>query len=127
MPDGYDVIIIGGGSAALAAAMTCQARGKRTAVVANGAETTNLYKAERIANYPGAENITGRELAELFRRQLDSCGADIITGRALSVMPLGESFGVAVEITLRAPRSSLQSASRGKTSTPAKPSSLGAA
>lgn len=96
MPDGYDVIIIGGGSAGLSAAMTCQARGKRTAVVANGAETTNLYKAERIANYPGAENITGRELAELFRRQLDSCGADIITGRALSVMPLGESFGVAV-------------------------------
>lgn len=96
MPDGYDVIIIGGGSAALSAAMTCQARGKRTAVVANGAETTNLYKAERIANYPGAENVTGRELAELFRRQLDSCGADIITGRALSVMPLGESFGVAV-------------------------------
>ena len=96
MPDGYDVIIIGGGSAALSAAMTCQARGKRTAVVANSAETTNLYKAERIANYPGAENVTGRELAELFRRQLDSCGADIITGRALSVMPLGESFGVAV-------------------------------
>ena len=96
MPDGYDVIIIGGGSAGLSAAMTCQARGKRTAVVANGAETTNLYKAERIANYPGAENVTGRELAELFRRQLDSCGADIITGRALSVMPLGESFGVAV-------------------------------
>ncbi len=96
MPDGYDVIIIGGGSTGLSAAMTCQARGKRTAVVANGAETTNLYKAERIANYPGAENVTGRELAELFRRQLDSCGADIITGRALSVMPLGESFGVAV-------------------------------
>ena len=96
MLDGYDVIIIGGGSAALSAAMTCQARGKRTAVVANSVETTNLYKAERIANYPGAENVTGRELAKLFRRQLDSCGADIIKGRALSVMPLGESFGVAV-------------------------------
>ena len=96
MPDGYDIIIIGGGSAALSAAATCMARGKRTAVIANGVETTNLYKAERIANYPGADNVTGRELAELFRRQLDTCGADIIAGRALSVMPLGASFGVAV-------------------------------
>lgn len=96
MQDGYDIIIIGGGSAALSAAMTCRARGKRTAVIANGAETTNLYKAERIANYPGADNVTGRELAELFRRQLDNCGADVIAGRALSVTPLGESFGVAV-------------------------------
>ena len=96
MSDVYDIIIIGGGSAALSAAMTCHARGKRAAVIANSVETTSLYKAERIANYPGADNTTGRELAQLFRRQLDSCGADVIAGRALSVMPLGESFGVAV-------------------------------
>ena len=96
MADSYDVLIVGSGIAAVSAALTCRNRGKNVAVVANNLESQSLYKAEKITNYPGLE-LTGREFAEKLRQQLESCGADIIKGRALSVMPLGDSFGVAVD------------------------------
>lgn len=96
MSDTFDIIIIGGGAAGTAAAITALNRGKTVAVIANPVETTALYKAERVTNYPGFAEIGGAELAARFRAQLDGCGAEIICGRALSVTPLGASFGVAV-------------------------------
>ena len=96
MKDRYDIVIIGGGIAGISAALSCRNRGKSTAVVANGSETSSLYKAETITNYPGILSATGREIAELLEGQLASCGADLVRGRALSVMPIGREFGVAV-------------------------------
>lgn len=92
----YDVLIIGGGPAATSAAMTLKNRNKTMAVVANKAETGNLYKAEKITNYPGLPPMSGAEMAELFRRQLVETGADVIEGRALSAMSMGDTFGVSV-------------------------------
>lgn len=92
----FDVIIIGGGAAATSAALTLLNRGKRVAVAANRPESSNLYKAEWVSNYPGLPPMSGRELSERFRRQLEESGATMIRGRALSVLPMGDSFGVAV-------------------------------
>ena len=92
----YDVIIIGGGAAATSAALTLLNRGKTVAVVSNKAETSSLYKAEKVTNYPGLPPMTGAELTELFRRQLEESGAKMIHGRALSILPMGQTFGVAV-------------------------------
>ena len=92
----YDVIIIGGGAAATSAAMTLKNRGKTFAVVSNKAETGSLYKAEKITNYPGLPPMSGAEMTELFRQQLIDTGATIIEGRALSVLPMDGTFGVAV-------------------------------
>lgn len=96
MKDKYDVAIIGGGIAGVSAALTCINRGKTVAVIANGAETSSLYKAELINNYPGITAVSGKELSETLIRQLESSGAELIRGRALSVTPLGDSFGVAI-------------------------------
>ena len=92
----YDIVIIGGSAAGVSAALTCANRGKSAAVIANAAETSSLYKAERITNYPGVPNVSGREFSEILLRQLEESGAELIRGRALSVIPLGDSFGVAV-------------------------------
>ena len=92
----YDVMIIGGGAAATSAAMTLKNRGKTTAVVSNRHETGSLYKAERITNYPGLPPMSGAEMSELFRRQLVETGATLIEGRAISVLPMEDSFGIAV-------------------------------
>ncbi len=96
MSDTFDVIIVGGGAAATSAALTCLNRSKTVGVVANKADTSSLYKAEKVTNYPGLPPMTGSEMTALFRKQLEESGAEIITGRALSVMPMGDSFGVAV-------------------------------
>ena len=96
MADKYDIIIIGGGIAGVSAALTCINRGKSVAVVTNPVSTQSLVKAELISNYPGAAGLSGKELADMLCRQLADSGADIIEGRALSVMDIGGSFGVAV-------------------------------
>ncbi len=92
----YDVIIIGGGAAATSAVLTLKNRGKSVAVVSNREETSSLYKAEKITNYPGLPPMTGAEMTALFRRQAEEAGAVMIHGRAISVMPMGDTFGVAV-------------------------------
>ena len=96
MKDRYDIVIIGGGIAGISAALTCRNRGKSTAVVANSTETSSLYKAESITNYPGILSASGKEIAELLICQLEQSGAELVHGRALSVMPIGTEFGVAV-------------------------------
>lgn len=96
MSDSFDVIVIGGGAAAASAVLTLLNRGKTVGVVCNKPETSSLYKAEKVTNYPGLPPMTGGELTALFRRQMEESEAEIITGRALSVMPFGDSFGVAV-------------------------------
>lgn len=92
----FDIIVIGAGAAGASAAMTCRNRGKTVAVVANPVDTTALYKAEWVTNYPGYDGIGGVELAENIFSNITRAGAEIIHGRALSVMPFGDSFGVAV-------------------------------
>ena len=62
----YDVIIIGGGAAATSAAMTLKNRGKTFAVVSNKVETGSLYKAEKITNYPGIPDASGKEISEIL-------------------------------------------------------------
>ena len=92
----YDLIVVGGGAAGTSAALTARSRGKTVAVIANPVDTSSMYKAERMSNYPGMPEVTGEEMARVFREQLVSSGAELINGRALSVVPMGGSFGVAV-------------------------------
>lgn len=97
MANTFDIIIIGGGAAGTSAALTCINRGKTVAVVTNPMETSSLYKAETVTNYPGIPSMSGAGMTKCFRAQLEDSGASLIAGRALSVMPMGNSFGVAVE------------------------------
>ena len=96
MSDTFDIIIIGGGAAGCSAALSCINRGKSVAVITNPPETSSLYKAETVTNYPGIKAMSGKEMTELFYNQMKDSRAEIITGRALSVMPMDGSFGVAV-------------------------------
>lgn len=95
MSEKYDAIIIGGGPAGISAALTLRQRDKSVAVVANPPDTTNLWKAKDVGNYPGIAG-TGESIQREMIKQLAFSGAVTIAGRALSVVPMGASFGVAV-------------------------------
>ena len=62
----YDLLIIGAGPAAWSCAMTARQRGLTTAVACAQSATSWLQRAERIDNYPGLPQISGKELPTFF-------------------------------------------------------------
>lgn len=95
MSANFDILIVGGGPAGISAALTAVNRGKTVGVIANPPETSKLYLAESVTNYPGMEG-SGAEIMQKMRSQLENSSAAIIPGKALSVMSLGKTVGVAV-------------------------------
>ena len=95
MSANFDILIVGGGPAGISAALTAVNRGKTVGVIANPPETSKLYLAESITNYPGMDG-SGAEIMQKMRSQLENSSAQLIPGKALSVMSLGKTIGVAV-------------------------------
>ncbi len=74
----YDVIIIGGGPAGLSAGLYA-GRGKlKTLLIEKetfGGQTATTHEVE---NYPGVSKITGPELSEVMREQVENFGVEIV-------------------------------------------------
>jgi len=74
----YDVMIIGGGPAALTAAMYASRAKLSTLVLEKMTLGGYIVIAEKVKNYPGVpQDISGAELGKLFEEQAKSFGAEI--------------------------------------------------
>lgn len=82
----YDVIVLGGGPAGLAAAVAARGRGKTVLVVSNRWQDSPLARAERVDNYLGLPGKTGGELLTDFHRHALDMGVEVVTGRVISLM-----------------------------------------
>ena len=79
----YDVIIIGGGPAGLAAAVY-MARAKYKTLVIEKEKIGGLITiTSEVVNYPGVLKTTGKELTEQMRLQAESFGAEFLLAEAL--------------------------------------------
>jgi thioredoxin reductase len=99
--DRYDVVVVGGGPAGLAAAIYTARQGLSTAIVA-GELGGQAQWASHVQNYLGFELIAGSELADRFRAHAG--GFDIATfeGRYVdAVVPADGSFDVHTREGLR--------------------------
>ena len=52
--------------------------------------------AEKINNYPGVRGKSGREIAELFRKEAEEAGAEIRKEKVTQLLPMGDTFSAAV-------------------------------
>lgn len=89
-----DIIIIGAGPAGLSAAVNALIRGKRVRIFSN--RDNNLSKAERVDNHLGFYHMSGKELMDKFKEHAEAMGIRIEEGKAVNILPLGDSFLVNV-------------------------------
>lgn len=87
-----DLLIIGSGPAAWSCALTARQRNLTVTVAAADSATGWLQKADRIDNYPGLPQVSGKEMLRIFRQQAEAAGATILPALARQVMPAGDVY-----------------------------------
>jgi thioredoxin reductase (NADPH) len=73
--ENWDVIIVGAGSAGLAAGIYAVRSGLKTLVLDEKLSGGNISDSPKVENYPGFNEISGRELSEKFSEQCKKLGA----------------------------------------------------
>lgn len=89
-----DVIVIGGGPAALSASLNLKIRNKSFVVLGGNEKVTGLMKAPRIDNYPGLKGISGAELLQNLREHAESMGVEIKKEKAYNILDMGGYFSI---------------------------------
>lgn len=84
----FDIIIIGGGPAGLAAGIYAARAKMRTLILNEGATGGQLVLTHEIANYPGVESTSGYELASRMATQAKSFGCQIKSNRSITRIDL---------------------------------------
>jgi thioredoxin reductase (NADPH) len=81
----YDVIIVGGGPAGLAAGLYCQRAALKTVLFEKGLLGGQIAISKAVENYPGVEGLTGLDLAEKLVHHAQSFGLHIIQEEVAAV------------------------------------------
>ena len=83
----YDVVVVGGGAAGLAGALTT-ARALRSTLVVDAGQPRNA-PAEGVHNYLGREGVAPHELVALGRAEVEAYGGRVLPGTAVGAERLG--------------------------------------
>jgi thioredoxin reductase (NADPH) len=79
VPDGYDIVVAGGGVAGLTAGLTAARLGRTTLVLAGGVPGGLLLSIERIDGFPGfPQGVAGYELCPSLQEQAAAAGAEVV-------------------------------------------------
>ncbi len=87
----YDLIIIGGGPAGLTAGIYAARRGLNTLILEKKSFGGQMLLTKEIENYPGFENITGKELSDRMLKQAEKLGAKVSIEKATNLNLQDES------------------------------------
>ena len=94
----YDLIIIGGGTAGLAAAQYAGRSNLKTLVIEEKGEGGQANLIDRLENYPGIpEPISGYDFSASMKKQAIQFGAEFIYGKVMGLGRKGFTFQVPLE------------------------------
>lgn len=104
MASEYDLIVVGGGAAGLAAAQYGARANLHTLVVEEMAAGGQALLIDGLENYPGIPGpVSGYDFSEAMRKQAESFGAEFLSASVSSLRKEGDHFEVATsEGSLRA-------------------------
>ncbi|NLI11115.1 MAG: FAD-dependent oxidoreductase, partial [Peptococcaceae bacterium] len=86
----YDLLILGGGPAGLAAGIYGARAKLKTAILEKGAVGGMAFTTREIVNYPGFKSTTGPDLMKTMASHAKEFGAEIIKGQITEVDLDGE-------------------------------------
>lgn len=72
----YEIVIIGGGPAGLAAGLYAARARRKTVLLEKGVIGGQISLTELVENYPGVPSINGFDLAQAMLKQAESCGLE---------------------------------------------------
>ncbi len=89
-----DCIIIGSGPAGISAALTLQAHKKSFLLFGSKDLSEKVEKAEKIHNYPGLSDVSGKEFLNALKTQLADAEIEVKAEKVAGVYALKEKFAV---------------------------------
>ncbi|MDY6030006.1 MAG: NAD(P)/FAD-dependent oxidoreductase [Acidaminococcaceae bacterium] len=88
----YDIAVIGGGPAGIAAAITASSKGRSVVLFEAHGFSPRLRSVGLITDYMGIPNLTGNHLMDTFVEHLRSTDVEIIEQKIISLRETGEGF-----------------------------------
>ncbi len=90
----YDVAIIGTGAAGISAALTLKQLNKNFIWFGSKKLSFKINAAEKITNYPGLISVSGKEMREVFSKQIAAQGIEITEKQVTGVYDMGDYYSL---------------------------------
>lgn len=88
----YDIIIIGGGTAGLTAAIYCSRASHSTLLLEGESFGGQIVTSPRVDNYPGLPGISGYDYSLILKKQAQDTGTEVKNERVQAVESSGNGF-----------------------------------